>query len=119
MAATPRRRHPAPLARLLRPPRPPPARRAPRHRCAARPQRTEDPPLPARPAAAQRPRSGPPALRSPAPRLRLKNSAKVGDPAWRGSTLGGMENEKTGPSFGARIIAANVLAVAAWIPFKV
>ena len=30
-----------------------------------------------------------------------------------------MENEKTGPSFGARILAAIVLAVAAWILFKV
>ena len=30
-----------------------------------------------------------------------------------------MENEKTGPSFGARIIAAIVLAFAAWILFKV
>ena len=30
-----------------------------------------------------------------------------------------MENEKTGPSFGARIIAAIVLAIAAWILFKV
>jgi hypothetical protein len=30
-----------------------------------------------------------------------------------------MENEKTGPSFGARIIAAVVLAIAAWILFKV
>jgi hypothetical protein len=30
-----------------------------------------------------------------------------------------MENEKTGPSFGARILAAVVLAVAAWILFKV
>jgi hypothetical protein len=31
----------------------------------------------------------------------------------------GMENEKTGPSFGARILAAIVLAFAAWILFKV
>ena len=30
-----------------------------------------------------------------------------------------MENEKTGPSFGARILAAIVLAFAAWILFKV
>jgi hypothetical protein len=30
-----------------------------------------------------------------------------------------MENEKTGPSFGARIVAAIVLAFAAWILFKV
>ena len=30
-----------------------------------------------------------------------------------------MENEKTGPSFGARILAAVVLAFAAWILFKV
>jgi hypothetical protein len=30
-----------------------------------------------------------------------------------------MENEKTGPSFGARILAAVVLAIAAWILFKV
>jgi hypothetical protein len=30
-----------------------------------------------------------------------------------------MENEKTGPSFGARIRAAIVLAFAAWILFKV
>ena len=30
-----------------------------------------------------------------------------------------MENEKTGPSFGARIIAAIVLALAAWLLFKV
>ena len=30
-----------------------------------------------------------------------------------------MENEKTGPSFGARIHAAVVLAFAAWILFKV
>jgi hypothetical protein len=30
-----------------------------------------------------------------------------------------MENEKTGPSFGARIIAAVVLAIAAWILFKI
>ena len=30
-----------------------------------------------------------------------------------------MENEKTGPSFGARILAAIVLALAAWILFKV
>jgi hypothetical protein len=30
-----------------------------------------------------------------------------------------MENEKTGPSFGARVIAAVVLAFAAWILFKV
>jgi hypothetical protein len=30
-----------------------------------------------------------------------------------------MENEKTGPSFGARVIAAVVLAIAAWILFKV
>ena len=29
-----------------------------------------------------------------------------------------MENEKTGPSFGARILAAVVLAFAAWILFK-
>ena len=29
-----------------------------------------------------------------------------------------MENEKTGPSFGARIVAAIVLAFAAWILFK-
>jgi hypothetical protein len=30
-----------------------------------------------------------------------------------------MENEKTGPSFGARVVAAVVLALAAWILFKV
>ena len=36
-----------------------------------------------------------------------------------GSTLGDMENEKSGPSFGARILAAIVLAVAAWILLKV
>jgi hypothetical protein len=30
-----------------------------------------------------------------------------------------MENEKTGPSFGARVLAAVVLAFAAWILFKV
>ena len=30
-----------------------------------------------------------------------------------------MENEKTGPSFGARVLAAVVLAIAAWILFKV
>ena len=30
-----------------------------------------------------------------------------------------MEEEKTGPSFGARILAAVVLAFAAWILFKV
>jgi hypothetical protein len=30
-----------------------------------------------------------------------------------------MENEKTGPSFGARIVAVIVLAFAAWILFKV
>jgi hypothetical protein len=30
-----------------------------------------------------------------------------------------MENEKTGPSFGGRILAAVVLAFAAWILFKV
>ena len=30
-----------------------------------------------------------------------------------------MENEKSGPSFGARIVAAIVLAFAAWILFKV
>ena len=30
-----------------------------------------------------------------------------------------MENEKTGPSFGARVIAVIVLAIAAWILFKV
>jgi hypothetical protein len=30
-----------------------------------------------------------------------------------------MENEKTGPSFGARILAAVVLAFAAWILFKI
>jgi hypothetical protein len=30
-----------------------------------------------------------------------------------------MENEKSGPSFGARILAAIVLAVAAWILIKV
>jgi hypothetical protein len=30
-----------------------------------------------------------------------------------------MENEKTGPSFGARILAAIVLAFGAWILFKV
>ena len=30
-----------------------------------------------------------------------------------------MENEKTGPSFGARILAAVVLAIAAWILFKI
>jgi hypothetical protein len=30
-----------------------------------------------------------------------------------------MENEKTGPSFVARILAAVVLAFAAWILFKV
>jgi hypothetical protein len=30
-----------------------------------------------------------------------------------------MENEKTGPSFGARVIAVVVLAIAAWILFKV
>jgi hypothetical protein len=30
-----------------------------------------------------------------------------------------MENEKTGPSFGARILAAIVLAFAAWILFRV
>jgi hypothetical protein len=30
-----------------------------------------------------------------------------------------MENEKSGPSFGARILAAIVLAFAAWILFKV
>ena len=29
-----------------------------------------------------------------------------------------MENEKTGPSFGARIVAAVVLALAAYILFK-
>jgi len=30
-----------------------------------------------------------------------------------------MENEKTGPSFGARILAAIVLALGAWLLFKV
>ena len=30
-----------------------------------------------------------------------------------------MENEKTGPSFGARVVAVIVLAIAAWILFKV
>jgi hypothetical protein len=30
-----------------------------------------------------------------------------------------MENEKTGPSFGARIVAAIVLALGAWLLFKV
>ncbi len=30
-----------------------------------------------------------------------------------------MENEKTGPSFGARILAAVVLAIAAWILLKI
>ena len=30
-----------------------------------------------------------------------------------------MENEKTGPSFGARILAVLVLALAAWILLKV
>jgi hypothetical protein len=30
-----------------------------------------------------------------------------------------MENEKTGPSFGARVIAVVVLAIAAWILFKI
>ena len=30
-----------------------------------------------------------------------------------------MENQKTGPSFGARVIAVVVLAIAAWILFKV
>ena len=30
-----------------------------------------------------------------------------------------MENEKTGPSFGARVLAVVVLAFAAWILFKV
>jgi hypothetical protein len=30
-----------------------------------------------------------------------------------------MENEKTGPSFGARVLAAVVLAFAAWILFKI
>jgi hypothetical protein len=30
-----------------------------------------------------------------------------------------MEQEKTGPSFGARIIAAIVLVIAAWFLFKV
>jgi hypothetical protein len=30
-----------------------------------------------------------------------------------------MENEKTGPSFGARVLAVIVLAIAAWILFKV
>jgi hypothetical protein len=36
-----------------------------------------------------------------------------------GSTLWDMENEKSGPSFGARVVAAVVLAVAAWILLKV
>jgi hypothetical protein len=30
-----------------------------------------------------------------------------------------MEEEKTGPSFGARVLAAIVLAIAAWFLFKV
>jgi hypothetical protein len=30
-----------------------------------------------------------------------------------------MENEKTGPSFGSRIIAAIVLAIAAWFLFHI
>src|SRR5262249_50971685 len=92
-----------------------PPRRAPRRRRAPRPQRSQDPSLPPRAAAAQRPRHRPRALRAPAPRLRLipvEHSLPREYP-------GGMENEKTGPSFGARILAAVVLAVAAYILFKV